>query len=229
MATTSKRITRKELRQPDWFQVTSENALEQFARHRTKIIGLLAALVVIGLIVAGWQLFKARQNAAAGKEFSSALSLYHAEKYGEAIPEFQKVQGYRWSRYALLAYLYEANSYLGLGEPAKAAAPAERFLSGTGPDTLYRQIAAMTLASIEERQNRCKEALVRYAEAERIKAALQQEARLGKARCAEQLGDLQTAVNSYRDFLKEDQEPIISARLAALEAKVKPAALPTGK
>jgi predicted negative regulator of RcsB-dependent stress response len=228
MATTTKRITRKELRQRDWFQVTTDTALEQIAQHRTKIIAGLAGLLVIGFIIAGWQIFKTGQNAAASKAFGAALALYHAEKYREAIPEFQKVQGYRWSRYASLAYLYEANSYLGLGESAKATAPAQRFLSATAPDTLYRQIAAMTLGAIDERQNQCKQALPRYAEAERIKGALQQEARLGKARCAEQVGDLQTAVNSYRDFLKEDQETLVSARLAALEAKVK-AAPPAAK
>ena len=221
MATTSKRITRKELRQPDWFQVTTDNAFEQFARHRSKIIAALAALIAIGLIIAGWQIFKTRHNAAASKEFGSALSLYHSEKFRDAIPEFQKVQGYRWSRYAALAYLYEANSYLALGELEKAAAPAERFLSATGPDTLYRQIAAMTLASIDERENQCKEAIARYAEAERIKGALQQEARLGKARCAEKTGDFQAAIASYRDFLKDDQESLISLRLAELESKVK--------
>jgi predicted negative regulator of RcsB-dependent stress response len=180
------------------------------------------------LIIAGWQLFKTRHHAAASREFGSALALYNSEKYRDAIPEFQKVQGYRWSRYAALAYLYEANSYLGLGEPVKAAAPAERFLSATGPDTLYRQIAALTLATIDERQNQCQQALSRYAEAERIKGALQQEARLGKARCAEKLGDLQTAIASYRDFLKEDQDSLISVRLAELETKVK-AAQPAAK
>jgi predicted negative regulator of RcsB-dependent stress response len=219
MATTTKRVTRKALRQPDWFQVTTDTAFEQIARHRAKIIAGLGGLLVIGVIIAGWQIFKTRQNAAASKAFGAALTSYQAEKYREAIPEFQKVQGYRWSRYAALAYLYEANSYLALGEPAQAAAPAQRFFSATAPDTLYRQLAAMTLGAIDERQNQCKPALPRYAEAERIKGALQQEARLAKARCAEQVGELQTAINSYRDFLKEDQETLVSARLAALEAK----------
>jgi predicted negative regulator of RcsB-dependent stress response len=221
MATTSKRITRKELRQPDWFQTTSDNVLDQFARYRTAVLAALAGLIVIGLIIAGWQLFKSRHHAAASKEYAAALALYQSEKYRDAIPELQKVQAYRWSRYAALAYLYEANSYLGLGEPAKALAPAERFLSATGPDTLYRQIAAMTLAAIDERQNQCKQALARYAEAERIKGALQQEARLGKARCAEQVGDFQAAIASYRDFLKEDQDSLLSVRLAELEGKIK--------
>lgn len=228
MASTSKRFSRKELRQPDWFQVATDNAFDQFSRHRAKVIAALAGLVVIALIIAGWQLFRARHHAAASKAFGSASVLYHSEKYREAIPEFQKVQGYRWSGYAALAYLYEANSYLGLGEAAKAAAPAERFLSATGPDTLYRQIAAVTLASINERQNQCKQALARYAEAERIKGALQQEARLGKARCAENVGDFQSAIASYRDFLKDNQDSLISVRLGELEAKSK-AAQPAAK
>jgi predicted negative regulator of RcsB-dependent stress response len=223
MATTSKRITRKQLRQPDWFQVTSDHALERFSRHRGMLLGALAGVVLIGLIIAGWQLFKSRQNSAASKEFGSALTLYQGEKFRESIPEFQKVQGYRWSRYAALAYLYEANSYLALGEPAKALAPAERFLSATGPDTLYRQIAAVTLGSIEERQDQCKQAVARYAEAERIKSAFQQEARLGKARCSEKLGDIQGAIASYREFLKEDQETLVSVRLMELEARAKAA------
>jgi predicted negative regulator of RcsB-dependent stress response len=228
MATTSKRFSRKELRQPDWFQVATDNAFAQFSRHRTKVIAALAGLIVIGLIIAGWQLFKGQHNAAASKAFGSAMALYHSEKYREAIPEFHKVQGYRWSRYAALAYLYEANSYLGLGETVKATAPAERFLSATGPDTLYRQIAAMTLAAIDERQNQCKQALARYSEAERIKGALQHEARLGKARCAENVGDFQSAIASYRDFLKDNQDSLISVRLAELEIKAK-GAQPTAK
>jgi len=219
MATTSKRITRKELRRPDWFQITTEKAFDFFTRQRVKVLVGLAALGVTFIIVLGWQFFKTRQNAAASKEFGAALSLYHEQKYRAAIPEFQKTQGYRWSRYAALGYLYEANSYLSLGEPAKAAAPTERFLTATGPNTFYRQIALMTMAAVQERQNQCKQAITAYGEAQRIKGPLQQEARLGLARCAEQMGDLQGAIASYRDYLKDDPESLVTLRLAELEAK----------
>jgi predicted negative regulator of RcsB-dependent stress response len=219
MATSSKRITRKELRRPDWFQVTTEKALDFFTQHRVKVLGGLVALGVLLLVVSGWQLFKARHNAAASREFGGALSFYQAQKYREAIAEFQKVQGYRWSRYAALGYLYEANSYLSLGETAKAAAPAQRFLAATGPDTLFRQIALLTVAAVEEQQNLCKQATEHYGDAEKIKNALQQEARLGKARCAEQMGDIQLAIASYRDYLKDDPESAVTVKLADLEAK----------
>jgi predicted negative regulator of RcsB-dependent stress response len=220
MATTSKRISRKQLRQPDWFQITTERALEFFTQQRLKVLVGLAAIGIVVSIGLGWQFFKTRQNEAASKQFGAALALFRAQKFREAVPEFQKVQGYRWSHYAALGYLYEANSYLSLGEPAKAAAPAERFLSATGQDTLYRQIALMTVAAVQERQNQCKQAVAAYGEAEKIKNGLQQEARLGKARCAERIGDVQGAIASYRDYLKDDPESLVNARLAELEAKV---------
>jgi cytochrome bd-type quinol oxidase subunit 1 len=89
MATSSKRITRKALRQPDWFQVTTEKALDVFAHHRAKVLTVLVALAVLLLAISGWQIFKARHNAAASKEFGIALSLYQAQKYREAVAEFQ--------------------------------------------------------------------------------------------------------------------------------------------
>jgi predicted negative regulator of RcsB-dependent stress response len=220
MAAASKRITRKQLRQPDWFQTTTEQAFDFFTQHRAMVIAGVAGLLVVALIISGWQIFKARHNAAASKQFDSALSLYQSQKYREAVPEFQKVQVFRWSRYAALGYLYEANSYLNLGELEKAAGPAQRFLSATGPDTLYRQIALITLASVEERQSQCKQAIERYGEVEKIKGAFQQEARLGKARCAEQLGDIRAAIASYRDYLIEDPESTVTLRVAELNAKL---------
>jgi predicted negative regulator of RcsB-dependent stress response len=221
MATASKRITRKQLRQPDWFQVTTDKALHLFAENRTKVFAGLAGLAVILLIIAGWQIFKARQNAAAGQEFGSALSLYQAQKYKEAISELHKVEGYRWSRYASLAYLYEANSHLALGDFDKALASAERFLAATGPDTLYRQIALITIASVEERQKKCKEAIVRYDEAEKINRAFQLEAILGRGRCAEQIGDIKKAIASYKDYVNENPDSWVNLRLAELEAQNK--------
>ncbi len=219
MATASRRFTRKQLRQPDWFQVNTEKALDYFIRHRSKILAGLAALLLIILLVIGWQIFKGRQNAAASKEFGAALSLYQSQKYQDAIPAFQKVQSYRWSRYAALAHLYEAISYLNLNEIDKASAPAQRFLLSTGPETLYRQIALVTAADIEEKQNQCTQALARYSEAERINGPFQQQARLGKARCAEAMGDITAAISTYRDYLKQSPEPLITLRLAELEAK----------
>ena len=186
MATVSKRVTHKDIRQPDWFQRTSDQTLELLQNHQGKFIAAGVALVVLLLAIWGWQIFKARQDDQAASDYDKAITLFQEKKYGEAITIFNKVQGFRWSRYAPLAHLYETNSYLALNDNDKALPAAQRFLTATKPDTLYRQIGLVTLATIEERKNLCKQAIEHYAEAARITAALKDRAMLGKARCAAQ-------------------------------------------
>ena len=219
MATAGRKLSRKELRQPDWFQVTSENALDYFNEHKHLVFTAVACLLVVAGIIWGWQIFKGRQNEAASEEFSRALALYQAEKYPEAVPGFQTVTGYRWSRYAVLGHLYLANSYLAMNDPAKAVNEAQRTLAGTRPNGFYRQIALVTLATAEELTKDCKTAVQHYTDAQAIPGALQGRAILGKARCAEQLGDTATAIASYKDFLKEAPESTVAVKLAELEAK----------
>ena len=227
MATAGKKLSKKELRQPDWFQVASDNALEYFSSHKNAVFAAVAGLVVIAAIVWGWQIFKERQNLAASEEFGKALALYQSEKYREAIPAFENVKGYRWSRYAVLGHLYLANTYITTNETDKAVNEGQRSLAGTRPGSLYRQIALVTLATAEEQKKDCKNAVQHYSEAQSISGALQGRAMLGKARCAEQLGDTATAIASYKDYLKETPGSPLIVKLAELEAKVPD--VPAGK
>ena len=219
MATAGRKISRKELRQPDWFQVASENSLDYFKHHKNVVFATLAGVVVVAAIVWGWQIFKERQNTAASEEFSKAIALYQSEKYREAIPAFENVKGYRWSRYAVLGHLYLANSYLATSESDKAVSEAQRTLAATRPGSFYRQIALVTLATAEEQKKDCKNAVQHYSEAQNISGALQGRAMLGKARCAEQLGDTPTAISAYKDYLKETPGSPWAVKLAELAAK----------
>jgi len=227
MATAGRKLSRKELRQPDWFQVASENSLDYFNHHKNVVFGVVAGVLVIAAIVWGWQIFKERQNIAASEEFGKAMALYQGEKYREAIPAFENVKGYRWSRYAILAHLYLANTYLVMNESDKAVNEGQRSLAATRPNSFYRQIALVTLATAEEQKKDCKTAAQHYSEAQNISGALQGRAMLGKARCAEQLGDTATAIAAYKDYLKETPGSPWVVKIAELEAKS--AAPPVGK
>ena len=219
MATAGRKISRKELRQPDWFQVASENSLEYINHHKNLMFAAAAGLVVIAAIVWGWQIFKERQNVAASEEFTKAMALYQGERYREAIPAFESVKGYRWSHYAVLAHLYLANSYIATNETDKAVNEGQRSLAATRPNSFYRQIALVTLATAEEQKKDCKTALQHYSEAQNISGALQGRAMLGKARCAEQLGDTATAIAAYKEYLKETPASPWAVKVAELEAK----------
>ena len=229
MATAGRKLSRKALRQPDWFQVTSENALDYFDRHKGLVSAVVAGALVIAAIVWGWQIFKERQTIAASEEFSKAMALYQSEKFKEAIPAFETVTSYRWSRFAVLGHLYLANSYLALNETDKAVNEAQRTLAGTRPNSFYRQIALVTLAAAEEQKKDCKAAEQHYGEAQNISGALQGRAMLGKARCAEQSGDTATAIAAYKDYVKENPGSPLAIKIAELEAKSPVAASPATK
>jgi hypothetical protein len=219
MATShTRRITRKELRQPDRFQIATEQALEFYQSHQNLVFAAIGALVLIGVVILGWQMFKERQNTAAAQEFTNATELYQAEKYREALAAFEKVEKYRWSRYAGLAYLYQANSQIALGELDKALSSAQRAVTASTPNTLYRQLALMALANAAEQKNDCRQAIEPYNEAHKIAAAQQAEALLGKARCLEKTGDAAGALIAYKEYVKDQPGSIISAKIAELES-----------
>jgi hypothetical protein len=219
MATShTRRITRKELRQPDRFQIATEQALEFYQSHQNLVFAAIGALVLIGVVILGWQMFKERQNTAAAQEFTNATELYQAEKYREALAAFEKVEKYRWSRYAGLAYLYQANSQIALGELDKALSSAQRAVTASTPNTLYRQLALMALANAAEQKNDCRQAVESYNEAHKIVAAQQAEALLGKARCLEKIGDTTAALAAYKEYVKDQPGSIISAKIAELES-----------
>lgn len=223
MATASKRITRKQLRQPDQFQVWTEEAVEYVSQHIGLVAAAVAAVLIIGAAIWGWQIFKERQNVAAAREFTAALELYHGDKHDEAITAFEKVKAYRWSQYAVLAHLYLANSHLATNDLDKAVTEGQRSLTATRPNSLYRQIALTTLATAEERKGQCQSAIQHYDEAQRINAALQGRALLGKARCAETLGDVAAALGAYKEYLQENPASPLAVKVAELEAKATPA------
>jgi len=231
MASTSRRLTRKELRQPDWFQTVTEDAFEFYQRQRLAVYLGLAVVILLLLGIWGWGVFKERQDSMAAQEFGQAMTQYHAGKYREAIAGLEKVQTHRWSRYGNLAHLYEANSYLALNDFTKATTATQRFIVGTDQNSLLRQIGLLTLADIEERQSQCKEAIKNYTEAAKIKGAFTDRAILGEARCAVQLGDVKGGIAAYRQLLKEQGESPLASfvrfQISELESKI--AAQPVGK
>ena len=152
MATSAKHFSRKELRQPDNFVLFTQRALSfvQQKRRLFIIAGALIMAVIIGISL--WQVYKSRQNQEAAQRFDRAITFFRANKHNEAILEFEKVEEYRWSHYAALAHLYEANSHLATNDLDKAAAAVQRFIASTDQNSVYRQIGLMTLGHIPMRR-----------------------------------------------------------------------------
>jgi len=226
MATSAKHLSRKELRQPDSFMLFTQRALGFVQQHRRVLLlaGALLMAVIIGIAI--WQVYKSRQNQQAAQHFDTAIALFRANKHKEAIPEFEKVEEYRWSHYAALAHLYEANSHLATNDLDQAASAAQRFIASTDQNSIYRQIGLMTLGHIQELKDQCADAIQQYTEAERITGALKEAAVLGKARCYTAVGDIKSAIAAYQQYIKENPNSPIAARLmlqvSELQSKIEP-------
>ena len=223
MATASKRLTRKQIREPDKFLVWTQHALAFARDRRPLIIAAAAALLLLFVAIGGWRLYKSSQETEAAEAFSQAIALYRAEKHREAIPAFQKVQSYRWSRYASLAYFYETDSYVALKDPDKALTSAQRFVSATEANSLYRQMGLVTLAYVEELKGQCPQAIQHYVEAQQITGPYKDRALLGSAGCYAQTGDNKAAITAYRQYLSDNpaapNATFITLRIAELESK----------
>lgn len=203
MAQVRKRITRKDLRQPDQFVTFTAQAFDLFREHRKACIASLSLLIAVAIIFWGWHLYRGRQDRLAAQEFSRAFDLYHTGKYRDALTVLEKVEGYRWSNYYDLGLLYQANAFLALKDTQKAMESARRLVETGKGEPLLRQIALVTLAHIYDEQKQCKEALPLYSEAEKLAGPVNENALLGKARCSELTGDLRAALQSYRQFATE--------------------------
>lgn len=203
MAASPKRIRRKDLRAPDQF-VTLTGQLFDFVRqYRLQVLTAAVLVVVLGLGLWGWGLYRNQQSQLAAQEYSRALTRYHGGQYKLALAGFAQVQSYGSTPYRALAKLYQAKSYIAMNDGDKARALLQAFLQEEWEKPTLREIAYLTLAYSQERSGRPKEASASFAEAAKIKGPFGAEALLGQARSSAQAGDVKGALSASRQYLTD--------------------------
>ncbi len=227
MARLSKRISRKDLRQPDQF-VTLSRRIYQLLTEEYRAQSAAAAALVVALLLAiwGWNVYSDRQNRLAAEVYSRAVALYHNRKYPEARDAFARlIEDYRSSTYARLGQLYQANIYIVLKQPGPAASVLQDLLNRERSDPIVRQLAFLSLAYSQEAQAQWKQAAGSFSQAEQLQGPFKEEALLGVARCSLASNDFRAALNSYRQYLSaypdSDRSTEVTLRTQELEAKVK--------
>lgn len=227
MAPSPKKFTRKDIRRPDQFIIFTRDLFHFFRNHRTTVLASSALVIVAILILWGWDLYRGRQNRLAAEEYTRGLALYHNGKYREALEALAQVSKYPASTYSRFGLLYQANSYIALKEPAKAAALLKEFLARERKNPFLRQLAFLTLANTQETAGQCKDASASFREAEKLPGPFKEEALLGQARCSAQNHDFKEALSSYRQYLSNypgsDRTGEISLRIQEIEALAKEA------
>ncbi len=221
-----KRITRKDLRQPDQFVTISRTIYRLlFEEYRTQSILAAIFLLLIVLGVWGWTVHSATQIKLAAESYSRALDLYHSERYPEAVRAFGDLaENYRSTVYGRLAQIYQADAYMALNQPSLAAPVLQDLVNREKNDTFVQQLALVTLANSQEAQSQWRQAAQTFGEAEKLQGPFKENALLGKARCALNGGDLKEALASYRQYVSSypgsDRATEVQLRIQELEAKL---------
>ncbi|MBI4526195.1 MAG: tetratricopeptide repeat protein [Deltaproteobacteria bacterium] len=228
MVRSAKRITRKDIRQPDQFVTLAGQAYRIcFEQYRNTSLGVVAFLFAVLLAWWGWGLYTENQAVLAAQAYSRALALHQSRRYTEALEAFKQLDNYHSQIYQRLGLLYRANIYVTLNDNAKAFTTAEELLRRE-KEPVNRQLGYITLAHAQENQKRWREALASFTEAEKLQGPLKEEALLGKARCSIELQNFKEALNAYRQhastYPTSERSTEVSLRIQDLEAKLKQSA-----
>ncbi|MFQ5683899.1 MAG: tetratricopeptide repeat protein [Candidatus Binatia bacterium] len=224
MASARKRLTRKDIRQPDQFITFTSRLFRLFEEYKAVCITAIAGIILISASVWGWSLYRNRQYRLASRSYFHAISRYHAGEYQKAIEMLRDVDSYGSTAYSGASLFYQAKSYINLNSPKKAVEILKTLISEQEQDSFLRQLAVVTLAYTQESAEDCKTAAATFSEAASLPGPLKADARLGEARCSEKNHAFKEALTAYRQFLTGNPDSTrkgeILLRIQALELKL---------
>lgn len=223
----SGKITKKELKEPDFLQVEVSKFLVYFEHHRSKMLGLLVALLVVLVAFGGWSIYRFSYNKSALKLYNQveAASLAGDGEKANAklLAGYQSVAArYPHSQAGLYAYYQLGNQYFELHQYDKSLQSYSEFLQKADSNN-FLKIFAYT------GQGYCYEAKKDYAKSlGAFEAALKVPE--GKeiagqiygdlARIHEKLNDIKKSKECYSKAIEKtsdrSMEDILRRKLAAL-------------
>jgi hypothetical protein len=177
------KIDRKQLKQPDEFQLLAGKAMQWVAANQARVAAAIVAVAVVTLGVWGFAAWRSSREEKAGAALSEALELASRPLASEATPgqpedtfpskeerskaviaALQKVRSdYGGSRAAETAQAQLGFQEQTAGDSAAAAKELQEFLSSAGPDHPLRFVAQEALGYALEGQGKIEEARAAFA------------------------------------------------------------------
>jgi tetratricopeptide (TPR) repeat protein len=229
MATTRthhKRISRKELKQPDEFQSFVANAQEFLRANLQQVIVSSSIVLAAGALAVGIYYYEVHRDNVAGDRFYSAVGELNKKNYAQAEADFQKLaQDEPGREVGKLAKFYLGNAYFQEGQLEKARDALVAYV----PDAKDDQFASMAyedLGVIYEKMGDLQKAQGAYAQAASIVGPEQPRAQLQVARLMAAQGDKAGAIAGYQHFLLTN--PFSRDRQDVIEALANLGAAPPG-
>lgn len=209
-----KKITRRQIKQPDEFISTTEHALLFVKNHLKKItvgVGLVAVIAAAFVLFRVWE---ERKENEASRRLNLAMEAVQLANnpYREGSPAEVKnaltkmeevIKAFPGTSSGTLALLYKGNIHLKLGEFDEAIKAYDAFLSKGVSETLYQLLALEGVGYAYEGKKDYGKAIEAYQKIIAMDQGFQaREARLQMGYCYEKLGKNKEAVESYRAYLQ---------------------------
>jgi tetratricopeptide (TPR) repeat protein len=242
MATT-KKITRKEIKQPDEFITLSSRAIEFAQAHTRELILAVSAVIALALLVWGVSAYSKSREAKASRLFVQAQSLLNpaspGAQAGQPVPAETEpdpaaaaqaldlledlVENYKRTEAGKVAQILLGQRYYEAGDYSAAADTYAAFLKKGSPKPELEAMAREGLAYAYEGKEDFAQAAISYEELSRSPLAHAQAwALLGMARCYEKLGESQKAIDAYRTLVTEHPQHTKAGEARANIARLTP-------
>jgi tetratricopeptide (TPR) repeat protein len=210
-----RRITRKDLRQPDEFVSFIESAANYIANHLGRIIAAVAGVLVLLMIAFGIRFYRDYQDRIVAEAFYKAGALYSNKRYATAAVSFAEIAAdYPNTSLGRLSWLCTGDAQLAQRQPGKAREAFEQYLDRDNRPE-FRQLALMQFGVASEDLGDYKTARSAYQRAAEIRGTAQGRAFLDLARLMRRAGDNRGAIAVYQRLLRE--YPDVEEREAATD------------
>jgi tetratricopeptide (TPR) repeat protein len=231
--TSTKKIIKKKLKEPDEFITLTERAYLSVTHHAKSIAVGAGIVLVLLLFIFFFQKWEKKNAEDAYQMFNSAVDTYQMvsspyregspqeyknviERFNEVITKFPKTPGGK------LAVLYNGNIHLRLGEFDEAIKAYESYLEKAGKEKLYRAFAMEGLGYSYEGKRDYEKAMNAFQKVIDLGVGFQlANAYLGLGRCCEKMGKAKEALENYKSFIKISQTSqmanIVLRKISSLE------------
>ncbi|HUL23587.1 MAG TPA: tetratricopeptide repeat protein [Thermodesulfobacteriota bacterium] len=231
--TSTKKIIKRKLKEPDEFITLSER-IYLFVTHHAKPIALgVGFVLVLLLLIFLFQTWERKNSESANQMFNAAVEIYQMvsspyregapeeyknviERFNEVMTKFPKTQAGK------LAILYKGNLHLRLGEFDEAIKAYDDYLKKAGKEKLYRAFAMEGLGYSYEGKRDYEKAMHAFQKVIDLGESFQlANAYLDLGRCNEKMGKTKEALENYRSFMKRSQKSqmanIVLRKMSTLE------------
>ncbi len=213
-----KKITKKQLKQPDEFITVTQRLFLFVEAHMKKIsiAGIIILVIILAVVI--FEMWERRNEGDAQIKFNAAEEGYEMAmspyregspadykaalaKFDEVIKEFPRTSSGK------VALLYKGNIDLKLGDYDEAIKAYQAFLGDTGKNKLYQLFTWEGLGYAYEGKKDYEKAVDAYQKTVALDEGFKSgEAYLNLGRCYEKMGKQKEALENYKSFLKVAQK-----------------------